>query len=229
MHDSPAPRRLDVAVDLGLPLADLAKVLTGACEQVEDTAARLVVASVTGCGDRPGAPGTTGVHEVNGWERALRRWERLDALTVAVAVGNCAGPALDLLSACDLRVAGPALSLALPGTPSTGFWPGTVLHRLTQRNGGRATRHLCLLADRSRPLTAARALELGLVDEIHGPAELDAHLAELAARLPARMEPALLRQLVADAEHTSFEEALGVHLAACDRVLKVGAAHPDDV
>ncbi|HEY8978211.1 MAG TPA: enoyl-CoA-hydratase DpgB [Streptomyces sp.] len=221
MQNSLAVSPLAASLDLGLPLGDLTKAFTEAVAQAEDTGVRVAVLSVTGGGDGPGA---AGVHEVNAWERALRRWERLDALTVVIADGPSGGPALEVLSASDLRLAGDGLLLTLPGTAETGFWPGTVLHRLTHRVGARATRRLSLLTDPATPLTAQEAHSLGLVDEVCGPGRCEELLAEVTGRLPARLEPALLRQLVSDAAHTSYEEALGVHLAACDRVLRRATA-----
>jgi|SRR5882757_1224407 len=41
-----------------------------------------------------------------------------------------------------------------------------------------------------------------------------------AAGLRSGREPAIRRQLMYDAATTSFEEALGAHLAACDRMLR---------
>ncbi len=41
---------------------------------------------------------------VSKWERALRRLERLPAVTIAVADGDCGGPALDALLATDYRI-----------------------------------------------------------------------------------------------------------------------------
>lgn len=71
-------------------------------------------------------------------------------------------------------------------------------------------------------IDTAEALALGLVDEL-----ADDHAA--AARLtsstsaPAGKELAIRRQLLFDATTTSFEQALGAHLAAADRALR-GAA-----
>ncbi|QNP75099.1 enoyl-CoA hydratase/isomerase family protein [Streptomyces roseirectus] len=221
MQRSPALFRADLSLDL--PYSDLAKAVVDACERAEDAGARVAALSLGGGRDWPGA---SEVHEVNTWERALRRWERLPAVTVTVADGACSGPALEVLSASDLRVAGRNLRLGLPGTAATGFWPGTVLHRLTRRIGASATRRLCLFAHPRTPLDAGEACLLGLVDEVVDSGGIQRRLDELARDLPAGLEPALLRQLVDDAAHTSFEEALGVHLAACDRLLRNGGARP---
>jgi isomerase DpgB len=74
------------------------------------------------------------------------------------------------------------------------------------------------------PIAADQGLELGLLDEVTD--YLDKALqsvAELAGPLSGP-ELAIRRQLMFDAATTSFEDALGRHLAACDRVLRRSAA-----
>ncbi|WP_158891517.1 enoyl-CoA-hydratase DpgB [Amycolatopsis anabasis] len=191
------------------------------CDQVED--------AVSG-GDRPLgvvliSPGTgpepeeVGIRLVNRWERVLRRVERLGAVTIAVVERDCAGPAVELLLATDYRLGAANANLALPvGTGQ--FWPGMVLHRLANQLGVSRTRQLLL---RSPELPAARAAELGLLDEI---------TEDLAGSLAAAVESfrtvdgpefAVRRRLLLDAPTTTFEDALGVHLAACDRSLRRAA------
>jgi isomerase DpgB len=76
----------------------------------------------------------------------------------------------------------------------------------------------------TRELTADRALSCGLVDalvEDLTPAA-EAAAAELCDR--ARRDHAIRRSLMHEATASSYEEALGVHLAACDRELRRRAA-----
>jgi isomerase DpgB len=49
----------------------------------------------------PGYHSGLSVALVSKWERGLRRLERLPAVTIAVAEGDCGGPALDALLASD--------------------------------------------------------------------------------------------------------------------------------
>ncbi|WP_432098933.1 enoyl-CoA-hydratase DpgB [Streptomyces sp. WAC 04229] len=157
---------------------------------------------------------------VSKWERALRRLERLPATTIAVASGAVGGPALDALLATDHRIATPdtRLEVSLSGAAT---WPGMALHRLVQQAGIAAVRRAVLFG---QPLTASRALALDLVHDL-----VDAPLPALteavaAARLRSGRELAIRRQLMHDAATTSFEDALGAHLAACDRTLRQAAA-----
>jgi isomerase DpgB len=74
------------------------------------------------------------------------------------------------------------------------------------------------------PIEADRALALNLVDEVsEDPASTLAALAE-AARAMDGAEMAIRRQLIFEAGSTTFEDALGAHLAAADRALRREAA-----
>ncbi|MGF1425448.1 enoyl-CoA-hydratase DpgB [Kitasatospora sp. LaBMicrA B282] len=219
MNHSP---ELQLDLDGRAPLSpDTVAALNALCDRAEDAAAHAdahaqahapVVLTVTGAPTvAPAGP----LPLVNKWERALRRLERLDAPTVALVTGDCGGVALEALLATDLRIARPGTRL-LPAAGPRGVWPGMALYRLANQIGVAATRRTVLLGT---PVTAERAVTLGLLDELaEDPA---AALADLAATLTGTGEgPAIRRQLLLDATTTSFEEALGRHLAACDRTLR---------
>ena len=87
----------------------------------------------------------------------------LPQITVAAVNGFCFGGALDLALACDRRIASPNASFAHPGSGLgiiTG-WGGT--QRLPHLVG---TANALELFFTAAPITANRALEIGLVDEI---------------------------------------------------------------
>ncbi|MGW0531038.1 enoyl-CoA-hydratase DpgB [Streptomyces sp. NPDC003032] len=156
---------------------------------------------------------------VTKWERALRRLERLPTATVAAARGDCGGTALDAFLAADLRVAAPDTRLLLP-RDTTATWPGMAGYRLVQLAGAARVRKAVLFG---HPIEAAEALALGIVDELaDDPAGAVSAAARLTDGLSGR-ELAIRRQLLFDAATTSFEDALGAHLAACDRALRQGA------
>ncbi|MET8831852.1 enoyl-CoA-hydratase DpgB [Streptomyces sp. NPDC004610] len=157
---------------------------------------------------------------VSKWERVLRRLERLPTTTIAVADGDCGGTALDVLLVTDLRIATPSLRLVPPVTDGA-TWPGMALHRLVQQTSGTAAVRRAVL--HGTPLDAARALALHLVDEVTD----DPSAAVAAAGYTAAFtgsELAIRRQLLLDARTVPFEEALGAHLAACDRALRRASA-----
>ncbi|MFD9726096.1 enoyl-CoA-hydratase DpgB [Streptomyces sp. NPDC059072] len=160
----------------------------------------------------------TGIHLVNTWERVLRRLENTGRPTLAVVEGDCTGPALEALLIADYRLAAPDARLRLAGAED-GAWPGTAVHRLANQIGTARARRLLLL----RPwLSAAEAAAGELVDETAGSTqeirERAAALAGVLAALPGQ-EWSIRRRLLFDSG-LSYEEALGAHLAACDRSLR---------
>jgi isomerase DpgB len=214
------PRALEL--DGSTPLSARAvKAVADLCDRAEDTCGSghgIVVVRVTGS---PAGDWTGGldVMLVTKWERALRRLERLPTVTVAVARGDCGGTALDAFLAADLRVAAPNTRLVVP-RDATATWPGMAVYRLVHLAGAARVRKAVLFG---RAIEAAEALALGIVDELaDDPAAAMSGAAELAAGLSGR-ELAIRRQLLFDAATTSFEDALGAHLAACDRALRQGA------
>lgn len=153
---------------------------------------------------------------VSKWERVVRRFERLGRVTVALASGDCAGMALDLLLAADVRIAAPGTRLLLCWVGGA-TWPGMTVHRLTQQAGAAGIRRAVLLG---APVEAGRALALNLIDEVSDdPAATLAELAEAAEAMDGA-ELAIRRQLIFEAGSTTFEDALGTHLAAADRALR---------
>jgi isomerase DpgB len=186
------------------------------CDRAEQCGGEVrVIVYVSGSPQGPLAPDLT-VGLVSKWERALRRLERLPVATTAVASGDCGGLALDALLATDYRIADPSVRLVMPVQDGT-TWPGMGLYRLTHQAGVGAIRRAMLFGI---PIDAGQALALHLIDEL---TDDTAGGLAAAARLTwavSGAELAIRRQLIFDASTTSFEEALGVHLAACDRMLR---------
>jgi isomerase DpgB len=168
-----------------------------------------------------GAPGGAWTHGrdlalVTKWERSLRRLERLCVTTVAVVSGDCGGLALDVLLATDYRIATPDVRLSLP-VDGEATWPGMAVFRLAQQAGGTRLRRAILFG---APIDSRESLDLGIIDELaDDPASSLAAMADLASTLSGS-ELAIRRQLMFDAATTSFEDALGLHLAACERALR---------
>lgn len=214
---------LPLTIDGRGPLTpDMVASVAAVCDAAEDRAglSRVVVRVSGASGGRE--PEELTVELVSKWERALRRLERLPAVTVAVADGDCGGPALDAFLATDYRIATATVRL-VPSVLAGTTWPGMALYRLAQRGAAAAPIRRAVLF--GTPVAVADALALHLVDEVtDDPASA---LAAVGATAVPGPELAIRRQLMSEAFTTGFEEALGAHLAACDRVLRraaVGAA-----
>ncbi len=212
---------LAIRIDGGQPpTAQLIQTIGAVCERAEDLGeAARVVLHVSGTPDPSWADGLS-VASVSKWERAVRRLERLPVATIAVASGDCGGAALDALLATDYRIAARSARLLLPARGGA-IWPGMALYRIArQAPGAAAVRRAVLFGV---PVEAAEALALHLVHEVTD--DLPGALAA-AVRLAGTVsgaELAVRRQLLSDAATVSFEDALGVHLAACDRTLRRAA------
>jgi isomerase DpgB len=210
-----------VRIDGGTPLSPaLIEDVRVLCDRAEDgDFGGLVVIHVGGV---PADGWTRGlsVQLVSKWERVLRRLERLAVPTVAVASGDCGGPAADTMLATDFRIASPETRLIV-AVDQEATWPGMSLYRLARLAGPDRIRRAALLG---APIDATEARLLGLVDEVaEDPGPALAALAELASGIAGK-ELAIRRQLISDASRTAFEDALGSHLAACDRALRRDAA-----
>ena len=155
---------------------------------------------------------------VSKWERGLRRLERLPAATIAVADGDCGGPALDALLVADYRVMSAGARLVVPVVAGA-TWPGMALYRLARLAAGAALARRAVLF--GTPIAAAEALATGIIDDVADSAALALERAMGVAGATAGAELGIRRQLMLEAMTTTFEEALGAHLAACDRVLRI--------
>ncbi|WP_223809364.1 enoyl-CoA-hydratase DpgB [Nocardiopsis listeri] len=194
----------------------LIDAMTDLCHRVEDAAGPVVAVLRLGGGAERTGPGEFGIHLVNKWERALNRLERLDVTTVAVVDGACTGPAVEALLACDHRIGADEARLSMPSVGGE-LWPGMAIHRIAQQCGVGRARRMVLFGHEA---SAWEAVEIGLLDEVSSAVEeaLAAHVAR--ARDASGAGLAVRRRLLSEAATTGFGDALGTHLAACDRTLR---------
>jgi isomerase DpgB len=154
---------------------------------------------------------------VSKWERGLRRLERLPAVTIAVADDDCGGPALDALLVADYRIMPAGARLVMP-VVSGATWPGMALYRLARQATGAALARRAVLF--GTPIGAVEAQVMGVIDDVAANAALALDKAMEVAGAAPGAELAIRRQLMLEAMTTTFEDALGAHLAACDRALR---------
>ncbi|MFI6727003.1 enoyl-CoA hydratase-related protein [Streptomyces sp. R-74717] len=204
-----------LTIDGSRPLSTgTVKDVTILCDEVEDRGGAVTL-RVTGA-PAPGWTDELDVSLVTKWERVLRRLERLPAVTAAVASGDCGGAALDAFLTADIRIATRGSRLLLP-FDGEATWPGMAVFRLARLAGAARARRAVLFG---HPIQAPEALMLGIADELTEAPEAAAAAAVQRCEGLSGKELALRRQLLLDATTTSFEDALGPHLAACDRALR---------
>lgn len=209
--------RVELRIDGSKPLtlASVAAVEAVCATAESDQATAMLPVHVSGT---PSGAWTCGLDlaVVTKWERSLRRLERLCVTTVAVASGDCGGLALDVLLATDYRIGTPDVRLSCP-VAGEATWPGMAIFRLAQQAGRARMRRAILFGAH---IDSHESLDLGLIDELaDDPARALVAMAERVSTL-CGSELAIRRQLMFDAATTSFEDALGPHLAACERALR---------
>lgn len=201
--------------------ADQIAAVAAVCDRAEDLEGNpTVVVHLSGSPEGAWASNLT-LKLVTRWEQALRRLERLPAATIAVATDDCGGVALDALLATDHRIAAGSVRLILPVQAGL-IWPGMALYRLARQVPNAApVRQAALVGG---VLGVREALALHLVHELTD--DLPTALAAAVRRFSAvsGAELAVRRQLTLEAQTVGFEDALGVHLAACERALRLAAA-----
>ncbi|WP_342215974.1 enoyl-CoA-hydratase DpgB [Nocardia brasiliensis] len=189
-----------------------------ACEQLSSSGhISSVVFEFTDTSDSPSRQRRKAdIDHIRRWEYAVRRIERSDVVSIAVVRGFCQGASVDLLLAADYRVATPDVRLAF-GADDRLMWPGMAMYRLTRQIGTARVRQLLI---RGSDLSADEAYGLGVIDEVT--TDVGRVLAQVSAR-SARIaggDIAVRRSLIHEASELEFDEAIGVHLAACDRELR---------
>jgi enoyl-CoA hydratase/carnithine racemase len=171
---------------------EMYQALYGACEKI-DADDDVRVAVLRGAGGKAFVAGTD-IHQFlefdspeDGVEYERRIGEvidRLDAVrvpTIAVVEGYAVGGGLVIAAACDLRIAVPTARFGLPIARTLGNCVSmSTCARLVSLVGPARALELVYTADF---VDAPTALQVGLLNEVVPPAELDAHVAALCDRL----------------------------------------------
>ncbi len=124
--------------------------------------------------------------------RMMRRIEKLPKPVIAMINGYAFGGGLELAMCCHLRIAADSAKVGQPEI-NLGLIPGFGgTQRLLRLCGRAATLELCLTG---APMSAERALQLGIVNRVVPAAELEAETMKLAAQL-ASSAPLALRGMI---------------------------------
>jgi 2-(1,2-epoxy-1,2-dihydrophenyl)acetyl-CoA isomerase len=111
---------------------------------------------------------------------AISMFTRMDAPTVVAVGGAAAGAGFSLVCATDLAVAGESAKFTLAYTGAGLVPDGSSTYFLPRLIGRRRAAELMLL---NRRLTAAEALDWGIVNQVVPDGEVDATAGKLAAKL----------------------------------------------
>lgn len=139
-------------------------------------------------------------------------------VTIAVLNGLALGGGLEIALACDLRIAAAGTSIGLTES-RIGALPGAGgTQRLPRLIGTSRALHMMLSGE---PVTSEYALEIGLVNEVVRPDELQARALEFAKLLAGRSAPAMaeLKRLVYRGVELPLADGLKLERAALPDIL----------
>jgi enoyl-CoA hydratase/carnithine racemase len=144
--------------------------------------------------------------------RVMLGWRRLPQPVVARVHGVATAAGCQLVAACDLAVAAEAATFATPGV-KIGLFCTTPMVPLVRAVPSKAALEMLLTG---QPITARRALELGLVNRVVPPEGLDAAVREYveailaASPLVVRLGKAAFYEQLALSEEAAYERAVAV-------------------
>ncbi len=130
-------------------------------------------------------------------------------ITIAAVHGAAIGGGCGLATACDLVVAEPR-SLFAYTEVTIGYVPALVLTFLTRRVAGHVARRLLLDPER---ISGARAMELGLVDELVDEGQALERARDLAVAMARKCSPAAIaatKRLLNETSGMNWREALAL-------------------
>jgi enoyl-CoA hydratase/carnithine racemase len=138
---------------------------------------------------------------------------------IAMVNGHALAGGLGLVVACDLAIVADGAQLGTTEI-SVGLWPMMITAEITRNIGRKRTLEMMLTG---RKLSAEEALECGLVTRVVPAAQLEAHVAELAASLVERSPAAIALGLRAfyRSQDMELEVALRYLESELGRVLKL--------
>lgn len=194
----------------------LAKVLDDAAQRDD---VRLV--SLRGAGDRAFSAGYdikilaergAAAHAGDPMEKASLALRRCPVSTFAVIDGVCVGAGLDLALCCDFRLATTRSMFALPAVRLGTVYPPRAIGRILRDLGPAACKELFVLGRQFDPV---RALQLGVVQEVVAPEDIDEALARWAdlpasAAFAVRAHKRIIEALLEEEPSDALYERLGL-------------------
>jgi enoyl-CoA hydratase/carnithine racemase len=193
----------------------LAGIETAVAHAASDATIRAIV--LTGVGEKAFCAGAdlskgTGTFQAapdeptTDFGRLARKVRYCGVPLIARVNGACVAGGMGLMGLCDLAIAADHARFGLPEV-KVGVFPMQVLVYLRSILSARHINELCLTGEL---ISAARAAEIGLINEVAPLGELDARVEALIARIAAGSPMAIVRgkAVIAAMETMAFEEAL---------------------
>ncbi len=209
------PLYLEVAYDA--PLSELTTQLNNLCVEAERQISQVVVLYLNGETNNHTEPfGEICVQQISRWEKAVRRLEKTASIVMVIAIGIIDGWLLDILLASDYRIAFSNSKLCFSVNHGQ-VWPGMAIHRLVNQVGVALARKMIICG---QEVQGKKALDMGLVDDLTDDIIKSVQKTLSKLRAISHADVSILRQLLLEAPAVTFEEALGTHLATCDREIR---------
>jgi enoyl-CoA hydratase/carnithine racemase len=144
------------------------------------------------------------------WESGLRKLETMDPIAVAAVHSHCIGGGLQIILACDLRVAREDAHFGITAVRE-GIIPGIGMWRIARYAGMGRAKQLALIADK---VDAKTALQWGLVDWVEGAETFEERIAEVIDRIHtmAWTSTRLTKKLTNAAFDLRFDEFVKTYL-----------------
>jgi len=164
-------------------LAGRGKAFCAGIDLIDHAPALAGGGSISGRGDSAVAKRRALYEDIQRYQRTASCFEATDKPVIAAIQGACLGAGMDLVTACDIRLASSEASFSVRETRIAMVADVGVLQRLPRIVGDGVARDLILTG---RDMDAARAREVGLVTEVlPDPEALLARARELAGLIAA--------------------------------------------
>jgi enoyl-CoA hydratase len=164
-------------------LAGRGKGFCAGIDLIDHAPALAAGGSISGRGDSAVARRRALYEDIQRYQRTASCFEATDKPVIAAIHGACLGAGMDLVTACDIRIASAEASFSVRETRIAMVADVGVLQRLPRIVGDGIARDMILTA---RDMDAARALQVGLVTEVLAdPQALLARARELAGLIAA--------------------------------------------
>lgn len=143
---------------------------------------------------------------------------KLDKVVIAAVQGDVLGGGVNLLEACDLAVASDEASFTMPEM-SVGIAPMMALTGLSRVNSRKGAMEMALLG---KPISAVKALDMGLVNWVCPRSEVVGRAVELAEEIAGRnpVAVAMLKKLYGQIAAPDYERQLENGLSMLVALLK---------